>query len=159
MSARQGSRGDRVDPCHRLQSRLSLLPRHRRDSGRYIGSVLHKALISVDGQGAEAAAARRKTRSHWTKSRTWFMFLAVEATTMKKTVNIYEAKTHFSQLLDRVMAGEEIVIGKAGKPVARLVPIVGAVTARFAGSAAGVITIAPNFDAPLPDEVLGGLEA
>lgn len=78
---------------------------------------------------------------------------------MKKTVNIYEAKTHLSRLLDRVMAGEEIIIGKAGKPVARLVPIVGAVTARFAGSAAGAITIAPDFDGPLPDEILGELEA
>lgn len=127
---------------------------------RYIGSVLHKALIFVDGQGTtEAAATRRKIKSRLTKSRTWSILLAVEATTMKKTVNVYEAKTHFSQLLDRVMAGEEIVIGKAGKPVARLVPIVGAVTARFAGSAAGAITIAPDFDAPLPDEVLGGFEA
>jgi prevent-host-death family protein len=85
--------------------------------------------------------------------------LVVEAKTMKRTVNVYEAKTHFSQLLDRVMAGEEIVIGKAGKPVARLVPIAGTATTRLAGSAAGSITIAPDFDAPLPDEVLGGFEA
>jgi len=53
----------------------------------------------------------------------------------------------------------EIVIGKAGKPVARLVPVVGAVAARFAGLAAGAITIAPDFDAPLPDGVLGEFEA
>lgn len=78
---------------------------------------------------------------------------------MKKTVNVYDAKTHFSQLLDRVMAGEEIVIGKAGRPVARLVPIRGPASARLAGSAAGTMTIAPDFDAPLPDEVLGDFEA
>ncbi|HAA90023.1 MAG TPA: hypothetical protein DCE07_05570, partial [Peptococcaceae bacterium] len=42
---------------------------------------------------------------------------------MSRKVNIYEAKTHFSKLLARVMEGEEIIIAKAGKPVARLVPI------------------------------------
>ena len=42
---------------------------------------------------------------------------------MPDTINVYEAKTHFSRLLDRVAAGEEIVIARAGKPVAKLVPI------------------------------------
>ena len=42
---------------------------------------------------------------------------------MTETVNVYEAKTHLSRLLDRVAAGEEIVIARAGKPVAKLVPL------------------------------------
>jgi prevent-host-death family protein len=42
---------------------------------------------------------------------------------MARTVNVYDAKTHLSRLLERVAAGEEIVIARAGKPVAKLVPI------------------------------------
>lgn len=71
---------------------------------------------------------------------------------MAKPVNIYEAKTHLSELVDRAAAGEEIVIAKAGKPVARLVPL--RVRERIAGRGAGKIRIAPDFDAPLPDELL-----
>ncbi|MGB9792341.1 MAG: type II toxin-antitoxin system Phd/YefM family antitoxin [Thermacetogeniaceae bacterium] len=73
---------------------------------------------------------------------------------MPKKVNIHEAKTHFSKLLAHVMEGEEIIIAKAGKPVARLVPIKKQPEQRFPGSAKGMITIAPDFDAPLPDSVL-----
>ena len=42
---------------------------------------------------------------------------------MTETVNVYDAKTHLSRLLDRVAAGEEVVIARAGKPVAKLVPM------------------------------------
>jgi len=62
-------------------------------------------------------------------------------------VNIHEAKTHLSRLIERVAAGEEIVIGKAGRPIARLVPYVGARERRSPGRWAGRITIAPDFDA------------
>jgi len=73
-------------------------------------------------------------------------------------VNIHEAKTHLSQLLQRVSAGEEIILAKAGKPVARLVPFTAQPTQRLPGSAKGQIWIAPDFDAPLPDEILAAFE-
>jgi len=73
---------------------------------------------------------------------------------MDGTVNVYEAKTHFSKLLARVMIGEEIIIAKSGKPVARLVPIKKDVADRKPGSAKGQIVIADNFDDPLPEEIM-----
>ncbi len=73
---------------------------------------------------------------------------------MPREVNIYEAKTHFSKLLALVKEGEEIIIAKAGKPVARLVPFREQPEKRVPGSAKGKITIAPDFDAPLPESVL-----
>ena len=77
---------------------------------------------------------------------------------MAKTVNVHEAKTTFSRLLRRVEAGEEVVIGRAGKPVARLVPNPPA-AARAPGSAKGRLKRRADFDAPLPKalrEALGG---
>lgn len=78
---------------------------------------------------------------------------------MIQIVNIHEAKTHFSKIVDRVMNGEEIIIAKAGTPVARLVPIAEKPSQRKAGSAAGKVWISPDFDAPLPEEVLREFEA
>jgi prevent-host-death family protein len=74
------------------------------------------------------------------------------------TVNVHEAKTHLSRILDRVSAGEEIIIAKAGKPVARLVPLKSKGKARVAGTYAGRIRIAEDFDAPLPDDLLDDFE-
>lgn len=68
---------------------------------------------------------------------------------MSLQVNIYEAKTRFSKLLERVKEGEEIIIAKAGTPVARLAPIINKTVQRVPGSAKGKINIAPDFDAPL----------
>lgn len=76
---------------------------------------------------------------------------------MAKPTNIYEAKTHLSELVDRAAAGEEIVIAKAGIPMARLVPL-RAVHERAPGRWAGLVTIAADFDAPLPDEMLDAFE-
>lgn len=75
-----------------------------------------------------------------------------------KTVNIHEAKTHLSRLLVEVAAGEEIVIAKAGKPVARIVPVAGPRAERVLGIDAGRVVIGHDFDAPLPDEMLAGFE-
>lgn len=69
-------------------------------------------------------------------------------------VNVHEAKTNFSRLLQRVAAGEEITIAKAGVPVARLVPIESKIVKRKLGMDRGRIWIADDFDAPLPDDVL-----
>jgi len=77
---------------------------------------------------------------------------------MSKQVNIHEAKTHLSRLLARLNDGEEIVIARAGRPVARLVPIVQQPLRRKPGSARGKLTIAPDFDAPLPEPVLQSFE-
>jgi len=66
--------------------------------------------------------------------------------------NIHEAKTHFSKLLDLVAHGEEIVIAKAGKPVARILPFVAHdFSPRVAGIDKGKVTIMSDFDAPLPE--------
>jgi len=75
------------------------------------------------------------------------------------TVNVHEAKTQLSQLLLRITLGEEVVIAKAGKPIARLVPFAAQPVHRVAGSAQGQVWMAPDFDAPLPDELLAAFEA
>jgi len=65
---------------------------------------------------------------------------------MARQVNVHEAKTHLSKLLERVEAGEEIVVARAGRPVARLVPHVPPRGRRQPGSAKGKIKILPGFD-------------
>jgi prevent-host-death family protein len=69
-------------------------------------------------------------------------------------VSIHEAKTNLSKLLARVSAGEEVIIVKNGKPVARLVPVTPKQKPRKLGAAAGKIYIAPDFDSPLPEHIL-----
>jgi prevent-host-death family protein len=69
-------------------------------------------------------------------------------------VNLHEAKTQLSRLVDRAAAGEEIVIARSGKPVARLIAFDRDVTPRQLGSMRGLIEVADDFDAPLPAEVL-----
>jgi prevent-host-death family protein len=70
-------------------------------------------------------------------------------------VNIHEAKTHLSRLLQRVAAGEEVTIARSGVPVARLVPVEPEKTKiRPLGMDRGRIWIADDFDAPLPDDLL-----
>ena len=75
-----------------------------------------------------------------------------------KTVTVHEAKTHLSRLLRRVAAGEEIVIAKAGTPIARLVPAGEPRRARVLGTEQGRIRVADDFDTPLPPEVLEAFE-
>ena len=75
------------------------------------------------------------------------------------TVNIHAAKTHLSRLVEQAAAGEEIIIAKAGTPLAKLGPL--APTGRKKrrlGLLAGRITIPADFDAPLPDHVLDAFE-
>lgn len=72
---------------------------------------------------------------------------------MSAVYNLYDAKTSLSQLVDRAAAGEEIVIAKAGKPLARLVPIQAAALPRRPGAWKGRVRIADDFDAPLPCEL------
>ena len=74
------------------------------------------------------------------------------------TVNIHEAKTQFSKLVDAAMRGEETLIAKAGKPAAKLVPIAAPEIRRKFGILKGKIRISADFDAPLADEVLARFE-
>ena len=73
-------------------------------------------------------------------------------------VSVYAAKTHLSKLLARVEEGGDVVITRSGRPVARLVPVRPDAGARVLGRDAGRGWIAPDFDAPLPDDVLEGFE-
>ena len=73
---------------------------------------------------------------------------------MLATVNIHAAKTHLSRLVERAASGEEIVIARNGKPVAKLVAYREEAAPRVPGSMRGQIWISDDFDAPLPPEIL-----
>jgi prevent-host-death family protein len=75
-----------------------------------------------------------------------------------KRVNLYEAKTQLSELVEQAAAGEEIVIAKAGVPRAKLVPLGRTPKPRRPGAWKGRVTIGPDFDAPLPEELLAAFE-
>ena len=73
---------------------------------------------------------------------------------MTDTVNLYDAKTNLSKLVDRAAAGEEIIIAKAGKPKAKLVPYQPPRKKRqFGQNLLGITYIADDFDGPLPPEL------
>jgi prevent-host-death family protein len=72
-------------------------------------------------------------------------------------VNVHEAKTHLSRLLQRVAAGEEIIIARGGEPVARLVPFERPAR-RIFGMDRGRFEVPADFDAPLPEDVLADFE-
>jgi prevent-host-death family protein len=74
------------------------------------------------------------------------------------TVNLYEAKTNLSQLVERAARGEEIVIAKAGRPLARLVPLAKRTVPRPLGLLAGEVEVGTDFDDPLPDEFMQAFE-
>jgi prevent-host-death family protein len=75
-----------------------------------------------------------------------------------ESVNVHEAKTHFSRLLDRAQKGQEFVIAKAGQPVARLGPLARLGKKRRLGLLDGKFRIPDDFNAPLPDEVIAAFE-
>jgi prevent-host-death family protein len=77
---------------------------------------------------------------------------------MANTVNVHDAKTNLSKLIARVSQGEEIIIAKAGRPVAKLTPIGEKARRRSPGSAKGRIRITDDFDAPLDEETLRSFE-
>lgn len=70
------------------------------------------------------------------------------------TINIHEAKTHLSRFVDRAAGGEEIIIAKAGKPMAKLVPLLDTSSRRNLGMFKGKLNVPDDFDAPLSDEVV-----
>lgn len=73
---------------------------------------------------------------------------------VQKTINMHEAKTHFSELVNAVSEGREIFIAKAGKPVARLVPLKEKKSKVRFGLLKGKIKIADDFDEPLPNDII-----
>lgn len=75
-----------------------------------------------------------------------------------RTVNIHTAQTQFSRLVEAAAAGEEIIIAKAGRPIAQLVPLADTPAAHTLGVLAGKVHVPNDFDAPLPDEVLDDFE-
>ena len=79
-------------------------------------------------------------------------------TAKSNIVNTHEAKTHLSKLLARVERGEEFVIAKAGRPVAKLQPIAASARDRQPGGAEGLIEMGDDFDAPLPADLRNQFE-
>lgn len=77
---------------------------------------------------------------------------------MATTVNIHEAKTHLSRLVDKVAAGAEIIIAKAGKPMARLAPISAPARKKQLGLLKGKIRVPDDFNAPLDDDTMAAFE-
>jgi len=77
---------------------------------------------------------------------------------MTRQVNIHDAKTQFSKLIELTQAGEEFIIAKAGKPVARLIPISKEQRKRQLGLLDGAIQVPDDFNALLPDDVLATFE-
>ena len=73
---------------------------------------------------------------------------------MTKTVNIHYAKTHLSRLLEEVRRGEELVIARAGKPVAKVVAVEPTLRRRVPGLGRGQFLIRDDFNDPLPDDLL-----
>ena len=69
-------------------------------------------------------------------------------------VNIYEAKTQFSKLVARALAGEEIIVARAGVPLVKLVPVEAPARRRVPGTLAGKIHMSDDFDDPLPPDLL-----
>ena len=76
-----------------------------------------------------------------------------------RSVNMHEAKTHFSKLIARVEAGEEIVIARDGQPVARIVAFRAPADKRTPGRDRGLFAVPDDFDAPLPSEVVASFES
>jgi prevent-host-death family protein len=73
-------------------------------------------------------------------------------------INIHEAKTHLSRIIDEVAAGSEVIIAKAGKPMARLMPLTGVPRAKKLGLLKGKIKVPDDFNAPLSEEVIADFE-
>jgi prevent-host-death family protein len=77
---------------------------------------------------------------------------------LAKQVNVYEAKTKLSQLLDEAVGGEDIVIARAGRPLVRLVPVEQSRKPRKPGGWKGKVWTSDDFDDPLPDDIQAALE-
>lgn len=77
---------------------------------------------------------------------------------MAEIINIHEAKTHLSRIVDEVAAGSEVIIAKAGKPMARLMPLSGVPRAKKLGLLKGKIKVPDDFNAALSEDVIADFE-
>ncbi len=77
---------------------------------------------------------------------------------MARQINIHDAKTQFSRLIELTQAGEEFIIAKSGKPVARLIPISQERRKRQLGLLDGAIQVPDDFNAPLPEDLIAAFE-
>ena len=77
---------------------------------------------------------------------------------MPPVVNIHEAKTHLSRLIDQVAAGQEIIIARAGRRVARLVPLDAGARTKKLGGLKGLIKVPDDFNAPLDGRIVATFE-
>jgi prevent-host-death family protein len=75
-----------------------------------------------------------------------------------EAVNIYEAKTRLSQLVDKAASGEDVIVSRNGKPLVRITQLAGIRRPIKFGVLKGKLRVAADFDAPLPDDVLAGFE-
>jgi prevent-host-death family protein len=69
-------------------------------------------------------------------------------------VNVHEAKTHFSKLINQTLSGEEVIVSRGNQPLIKLVPYHEETSVRKGGQLKGMLKIADNFDDPLPDDYL-----
>jgi prevent-host-death family protein len=77
---------------------------------------------------------------------------------MTTIINIHEAKTHLSRIIDEVAAGAEVIIAKSGKPMARLVPLLEVPRPKRLGLLRGKIKVSDDFNAPLDEEIISRFE-
>jgi prevent-host-death family protein len=77
---------------------------------------------------------------------------------MADIINIHEAKTHLSRIVDEVAAGSEVIIAKAGKPMARLMPLSGVPRTKKLGLLKGKIKVPDDFNAALSEDVIADFE-
>lgn len=82
----------------------------------------------------------------------------LEGMSIVEPVNIYDAKTRLSQLVDKAASGEDVVVSRNGKPLVRITRLDERKRGIKFGVLKGRFTVPDNFDAPLPDEVLGGFQ-
>lgn len=94
----------------------------------------------------------------WGTSRLMLVRMGELMKSTTKTVNIHEAKTHFSKLLAAVAKGQRVTICKDGTPVAQLGPLDAPIPVRRPGLLKGRVTIADDFDASLPPDTLAAFE-
>ena len=73
---------------------------------------------------------------------------------MQSVINIHQAKTHLSRIVEEVAAGKEVILAKGGRPMARLVPLLPPLKPKKLGTLKGKIRVPANFNEPLPAELL-----
>jgi prevent-host-death family protein len=106
----------------------------------------------------KACAARGGTKSDQTWSINGILLASSRRSMPMAAVNIYEAKTRLSQLVDKAASGEDVVLSRNGKPLVRITQLAGTKQPVKFGVLKGKVKVAADFNAPLPPQVLAGFE-